>query len=105
MSEQKASKIREIISAIQEHERFMIATHVHPDGDALGALLGVKLILERLGKKADIFAQDGCPPEFEFLPHAREIRSIPPRCRPGWRCIGVFPRNPGAMTALCCRIC
>jgi phosphoesterase RecJ-like protein len=77
MSEHKASKIRELISAIRNNERFMVATHVHPDGDAIGALLGMKLILQRLGKKVDVYAQDRFPPEFEFLPQAREVLNKP----------------------------
>jgi len=55
----------------------MVATHVHPDGDAIGALVGMRLILERLGKKVDMYAQDPCPPEFEFLPQVRAIRNKP----------------------------
>ena len=77
MSEQKACKIRELISAIRKNERFMVATHVHPDGDAIGALLGMKLILQRLGKKVDVYVQDRFPPEFEFLPQARTIHNKP----------------------------
>jgi phosphoesterase RecJ-like protein len=37
----------------------------------------MKLILERLGKKVDIYAQDRFPPEFEFLPQARTIHNKP----------------------------
>ncbi len=77
MSEQKTLKIREIISAIRKNQRFMVATHVNPDGDAIGALLGMKLILQRLGKSVDAYAQDRVPPEFEFLPQARAIHNKP----------------------------
>ena len=77
MSEQKNLKIRELISAIRNNERFMVATHVRPDGDAIGSLLAMKLILQRLGKKADAYAQDRFPPEFEFLPGSREVRNKP----------------------------
>ena len=37
----------------------------------------MKLILQRLGKKVDAYAQDRFPPEFEFLPEAREIQNKP----------------------------
>jgi phosphoesterase RecJ-like protein len=77
MSKQKNLKIREVISAIRKNERFMIATHVRPDGDAIGSLLAMKLILKRLGKKADAYAQDRFPPEFDFLPGAREVGNKP----------------------------
>lgn len=76
MSKQK-NKIREIISAIRDNERFMVATHVRPDGDAVGSLLATKLILQRLGKEVDVYAQDRIPPEFEFLPGSREVKNKP----------------------------
>jgi bifunctional oligoribonuclease and PAP phosphatase NrnA len=77
MSEQKILEIRELISAIRNNERFMIATHVRPDGDAIGSLLATRLILQRLGKRADAYAQDRVPPELEFLPDVRAIQNKP----------------------------
>jgi bifunctional oligoribonuclease and PAP phosphatase NrnA len=77
MTETQSVKIREIISTIREYERFIVATHVRPDGDAIGSVLGMKLILQRLGKSAVGLSQDKFPPEFEFLPGTEEIRSRP----------------------------
>lgn len=77
MNETQATKIREIISAIREGEHFLIATHVRPDGDAIGSLLGMKLMLQHMGKCASACAQDKFPPEFEFLPGCGEVRSRP----------------------------
>ena len=77
MSEKKISIIRELISAVRNNERFMVATHVRPDGDAIASLLATKLILQRLGKKADAYAQDRLPPELEFLPQTRKILNKP----------------------------
>jgi phosphoesterase RecJ-like protein len=77
MSKQTTLKIREIIAAIRSHERFMVATHVRPDGDAIGSLLAMKLILQRMGKKVDAYAQDEFPPEFDFLPGALEVWNKP----------------------------
>lgn len=77
MNNPQTGKIREIISAIRENERFMVATHVRPDGDAIGALLGMRHILRRLGKQVDVYSQDRFPPEFEFLPGTSEVRARP----------------------------
>lgn len=77
MNETRTAKIREIISAIRKHERFLVVTHVRPDGDAIGAVLGMKRILERLGKQAGAFCQDRFPPEYAFLPGIGEIHSRP----------------------------
>ena len=75
MSDIKTLKIRQVISAIRNYEKFMVFTHVHPDGDALGAIVGMQLILRRLGKTADAYTQDPYSPEYGFLPSVREIRN------------------------------
>ncbi|MDA8308966.1 MAG: bifunctional oligoribonuclease/PAP phosphatase NrnA [Deltaproteobacteria bacterium] len=78
MSDLKTLKIREVISAIRNYERFMVLTHVHPDGDAMGALVAMQLIVRWLGKRVDAFTQDPCPPEYRFLPNVQQIRNKPP---------------------------
>ncbi len=77
MDDDRTAKIRNIISALRENRTFLVATHVRPDGDAIGALVGMKNILERLGKKVDAFAHDRFPPEFEFLPGTGEVGRLP----------------------------
>ncbi len=77
MSENTALKIREIISAVQDHESFLIATHVRPDGDAVGSLLGMKLMLQRLGKHVHACSQDRFPPEYHFLPGTGQVYHQP----------------------------
>ncbi|MHC1730236.1 MAG: bifunctional oligoribonuclease/PAP phosphatase NrnA [Syntrophobacteraceae bacterium] len=78
MSENHALEIREIISVIKNNERFLLATHVRPDGDAIGSLLGMKLMLQRLGKKVHAYSQDRFPPEFDFLPGTEQVLNKPP---------------------------
>ena len=62
----------EILKQIQKAEKIVILTHESPDGDAVGSSLAMKLILEKLEKKADVII-----PEysrlFNFLPSAEEI--------------------------------
>ncbi len=77
MDDHRTAKIRKIISAIRENSTFLVATHVRPDGDAIGALLGMRNILTRLGKKAEAFSHDSFPPEFEFLPGTGNLARLP----------------------------
>ncbi|MDR3553897.1 MAG: bifunctional oligoribonuclease/PAP phosphatase NrnA [Syntrophobacteraceae bacterium] len=77
MSDLKTLKIREVITALLNYERFMLFTHVHPDGDAMGAIVAMQLILRRLGKRVDAYTQDPCPPEYAFLGSVQEIRNRP----------------------------
>ena len=55
----------EVLAELQEAERFLLVTHEHPDGDALGSLLAMHEILRALGKDSVVFmAADELP-----LPH------------------------------------
>jgi len=65
--------IRNIAEVIKRHDRFLVATHVRPDGDAMGSLLGMAFILRKLGKEADPYCQDPVPPAYEFLPGSDQI--------------------------------
>lgn len=59
------------VSALRGAQRIGIATHVNPDGDALGSLLGASLGLRKLGKEtwASWPQTTGkMPPGYDFLP-------------------------------------
>ena len=58
----------EVLERIRNEERFVLATHENPDGDALGSLVAMQGLLAELGKDAVIFI----PPS--ELPLPREYR-------------------------------
>ena len=58
-------KVGEII---KNNSKFAITSHVSPDGDNLGSILGLKCLLNELGKKADVFIDDKLPARYSFLP-------------------------------------
>lgn len=62
--------IQEVGASIQLNQRFLVATHVRPDGDAIGSVLAMTHLLHRLGKKADPYCQDPVPTAYRFLPGA-----------------------------------
>ena len=45
----------EALRAIREHERFCLTTHERPDGDAVGSLAAMQLVLAALGKDSVAF--------------------------------------------------
>lgn len=47
----------------------VLATHVSPDGDALGSLLGLAEILQGLGKKVFAYLEDPVSSMYDFLPN------------------------------------
>jgi phosphoesterase RecJ-like protein len=58
-----------VVAALGEHERFLVASHENPDGDALGSLLAMHLALTQLGKESAMFVpgQAPLPGEYTFL--------------------------------------
>ncbi len=58
---------QEVIDLIGAHERFLVASHVHPDGDAVGAILGLGRLLEEMGKQVLPVMEDPVPRIYRWL--------------------------------------
>jgi phosphoesterase RecJ-like protein len=57
----------QVLEAIRAGERFILVTHEHPDGDALGSLVAMHGILRALGKDSVMFmAADEFPLPYEY---------------------------------------
>lgn len=75
----RSDRIQEVVQAILANQRFIVTTHVRPDGDALGSLLAMAFMLRRLGKQVDMYCQDPMPHLYAFLPGADSvIQGVPP---------------------------
>ena len=66
--------IDNIFEEIEKANKIVVLTHETPDGDAIGSLLAMRLILKKLGKNADAIIS-GIPSVFKFLPGAEEVKS------------------------------
>ncbi len=55
----------------------LIGTHLHPDGDAIGAALAVSLILDQMEIEHEILCNDPPPYYLKFLPGSSKIRQTP----------------------------
>lgn len=62
----------ELISSAQE---VLVVSHKNPDGDALGCLIALKLVLEKLGKKTVMAVPDKPSELFSFLPKIDQIET------------------------------
>lgn len=78
MTELAASCPRALIYAITDAQRVWIGTHVDPDGDAYGSLLGLGRMLRALGKTVTVACQDPAPREVDFLPGLDGVTGLPP---------------------------
>src|SRR3954470_23617584 len=55
---------------IETHDRFLVTTHVRPDGDALGSEVGMAGFLRQKGKDVRVVNASLTPPRYDFLdPH------------------------------------
>lgn len=69
--------IATIAHELKNNEHFLVATHVNPDGDAIGSLGALALVLEGMGKQVVAYCQDEVPGFLRFLPYAdRIVREI-----------------------------
>jgi phosphoesterase RecJ-like protein len=72
------------VELVRGRRRFLLATHVRPDGDGLGSMLALAETLEQHGKQCDLVIASTFPPRYDFLdPNRRIARFVPPGDR--WR--------------------
>jgi phosphoesterase RecJ-like protein len=69
--------LAEIGVRLHSAEKPMIISHIRPDGDAVGSLLGLGLALQVAGKEAQMVLADPVPPNLRQLPGARLITRKP----------------------------
>jgi phosphoesterase RecJ-like protein len=67
----------EIAAVLRANERFVVLSHMRPDGDALGCQIAMGLALRQLGKQVSIWNEDGILEKFRFLPGS-ELVTQPP---------------------------
>ncbi len=58
---------------IKGAEKILVISHIRPDGDAVGSLLGLGIALEEAGKTVSMVLADGVPSSFRQLPGAAKI--------------------------------
>lgn len=63
----------ELIAALRQADDILCVSHVSPDGDAYGSLLGMGLLLRHLSKRPVLAMHDRTPREFQSMPGAGEI--------------------------------
>ena len=69
-----------VIEALRTGERFVLSTHEHPDGDALGSLAAMQQVLCAMGKDAVSYlsaAEFPLPYEYRFLEVPRLVTEPP----------------------------
>src|SRR6201987_4997857 len=75
----QTTDLKAIADALRRHDRFRVATHENPDGDALGSLPATTPALQQLGKAAVMYlpGKTPLPAEYAFMPLDGLVREPP----------------------------
>lgn len=68
------SEFNDAITAINNAKSIYIASHVQPDGDNIGSLLGLGIALMKINKNVFMIKTDNIPKDFMFLPNVELIK-------------------------------
>jgi phosphoesterase RecJ-like protein len=74
------SDFEAMLGELRAHDRFLLTAHEGPDGDALGSLLGMHHLLQKLGKDSVMFLaakEFPLPIEYRFLPLEEVFHEAP----------------------------
>jgi phosphoesterase RecJ-like protein len=68
--------LEQTAEAIRKRQRFVIASHVRPDGDAVGSQMAMAHALKHLGKDVRVVSRDAAPPPLLVFPGVSEIEIV-----------------------------
>ena len=65
--------LEDIAEILRTRRRFVVMSHVRPDGDALGCTIAMALCLKRLGKDVTAWNEEGVLEKFRYLPGSEMV--------------------------------
>lgn len=68
----------EIAATLAQAERILILSHINPDGDAIGSMLGIWHVLRDMGKTPIALASSGLPTMARVLPGIDQVQVYEP---------------------------
>ncbi|WP_020474020.1 DHH family phosphoesterase [Zavarzinella formosa] len=89
------------VTFVKDHSRFLIMTHVRPDGDALGSELALAAALRKKGKTARVVVASNLGPRYEFLnPGGKAVERFHPPGREFDNCDAIIVVDTGTWSQL-----
>ncbi len=67
-----------LVELVNRHQRFLLTTHVRPDGDGLGSMLALTDTLRARGKEVHLTVASVIPPRYDFLDPDRLVERFTP---------------------------
>jgi phosphoesterase RecJ-like protein len=78
----KEAVIGRIGDELHARDRFLILSHVRPDGDAIGSMVALGSSLAAMGKTVWLVNEDGLPENLAFLPGSERVTPPPAEVLP-----------------------
>lgn len=78
--EKMGESLTALCRALKKKDNFLLASHVSPEGDAIGSVLALESLLRRFGKKTLIACEDPFPERLACLPSNRwnQVKDVKP---------------------------
>lgn len=71
--------VKSIKTAINKFDRFLISSHINPEGDSIGSQIAISSLLKRLRKKSAILNESPVPHTLRFIKGTENIlKAMPP---------------------------
>jgi phosphoesterase RecJ-like protein len=65
--------VDQVATRVRQAERIVIVSHVSPDGDAIGSSLGLRHVLQKMGKRVSVVVPNAFPDFLKWMPGAKEV--------------------------------
>jgi len=91
---------KSFVDLVHAHQRFLLTTHVRPDGDGIGSILALGDVLRQMGKEVRLVLLSAFPPRYRFLDPDHKIEVF---AKPGdaWKnCDAVIVMDTGTWNQL-----
>ena len=73
-NQMESTIIQKAYQFIQNAQSILVVSHIRPDGDAVGSVLGLGLALQAIGKDVQMVLEDGVPKSFRHLTGSDQIK-------------------------------
>lgn len=68
---------RNLVQRLANSDKIVVASHIGPEGDAIGSALALAIGLKGMGKRVEVVCHSGVPKRYRFLPGADEVKTSP----------------------------
>lgn len=67
----------QLAGRLRQAQHVLVVSHIRPDGDAIGSLLGWGLALQAAGKDVQMVSEDGVPSSLQHLEGSQQVQNHP----------------------------